>query len=393
MAATRIGSMLAAPSAIGTFAPEAASGPNSEAALPTWGLGPFEKLDTYNPCLLPRGDTFFQCPHAGPVAWEEKDVFNPAVVVCGGKVCLLYRAEDRIGSNAGTSRIGLAESQDGRLFERHLLPVLYPDRDPYHDLEWDGGCEDPRIVEDESGKYFLTYTAFDGKVARLCVATSTDLRVWHKHGPVFLRAEGGKYRDLWSKSGSIVVRREGARLVAHRIDGRYWMYWGESDVFAAHSEDLIEWTPHVGVVDENTRVRHLDGRYEVSHFGGTSAILPVIPRRLRRFDSTIVEPGPPALYTDSGIVLLYNGKNHPELGDARLAPRSYSVGQALFDPRDPACLIARTNEPFLVPDRRYEIEGQIEHVCFAQGLVYFNGEWLLYYGTADSKIAVARAAA
>lgn len=391
MAVTQTGSLLTAPSAIGTLAQDAASGPNSEAALPPWGLGPFEKLDTHNPCLLPRGDTFFDCPLAGPVAWEEKDVFNPAAVVREGKVCLLYRAEDRVGRHAGTSRIGLAESLDGRLFERHLTPVLYPERDAHQDLEWEGGCEDPRVVEDESGRYVMTYTAFDGGAARLCVATSSDLRVWHKHGPAFARAYGGKYRDLWSKSGSIVVRREGQRLVAHRIDGRYWMYFGESDIFVAHSEDLIEWTPHVGVVDENTRVRFAGGHYEVSHFGGTSAIWPVMSRRLRRFDSTLVEPGPPALYTDSGVLLLYNGKNHPELGDARLAPGSYSVGQALFDPRDPTCLVARTSEPFLVPDRRYEIEGQVERVCFAQGLVYFNGEWLLYYGTADSKIAVARA--
>ncbi len=361
--------------------------------MPSWALGPFEKLDDHNPCLLPRGDTFFDCPLAGPVAWEEKDVFNPAAVVRSGRVCLLYRAEDCVGKNAGTSRIGLAESSDGRLFERHLRPVLYPARDAFETMEWDGGCEDPRIVEDESGKYYLTYTAFEGRIARLCVASSNDLHLWTKHGPAFGRSAGGRYRDLWSKSGSIVVRREGERLIAHRVDGRYWMYWGESDVFLAYSEDLIDWTPFCRVVEENTRVQYVDGHYDVRHYGGTDAISAVIPRRQRRFDSTIVEPGPPALYTDAGIVLIYNGVNHPQLGDSRYAPRAYTSGQVLFDARDPSCIIARTTEPFLVPDRGYEVDGQINHVCFVQGLVHFKSEWLLYYGTADSKIAVARAAA
>ncbi len=360
--------------------------------LPPWALGPFEKLDAHNPCLLPRGDSFFDCPFRGAVAWEEKDVFNPAAVVRSGRVYLLYRAEDSVGRHAGTSRIGVAESRDGRSFERHLTPVLYPARDGFEGFEWEGGCEDPRIVEDESGKYFLTYTAFDGCIARLCVATSNDLHTWRKHGPAFAHSEGGRYKDLWSKSGSIVVRREGERLVAHRVDGRYWMYWGESDVFLAHSEDLIDWTPYCRVLEESRSVELRGDHYEVTHSGGVNAIVPIVPRRHRRFDS-IVEPGPPAIYTDAGIVLLYNGVNQPQLGDPRLPDRAYSTGQALFDPRDPTCLIARTTEPFLVPDRKYELEGQVNGVCFAQGLVYFNDEWLLYYGTADSKIALARAAA
>ncbi len=362
-------------------------------ALPTWALGPFEKLDDHNPCLLPRGDSFFDCPFRGAVAWEEKDVFNPAAVIHRGRVHLLYRAEDAVGKHAGTSRIGVAESDDGRFFERHLTPVLYPARDGFECFEWEGGCEDPRIVEDESGKFFLTYTAFDGNVARLCVATSTDLHRWQKHGPAFDRTEGGRYKDLWSKSGSIVVRRDGERLVAHRVDGRYWMYWGESDVFLAHSEDLIDWTPYCRVLEESRKVELRGRHYEVTQSGGVNAIVPIVPRRHRRFDSTIVEPGPPAIYTDAGIVLLYNGVNHPQLGDPRLPARAYSTGQALFDARDPTCLIARTTEPFLVPDRAYEVEGQVNQVCFAQGLVFFRNEWLLYYGTADSKIALARAAA
>ena len=45
-------------------------------------------------------------------------------------------------------------------------------------------CEDPRVTEIE-GTYYLTYTAWDGTNAQLCLATSTDLFTWEKHGPLF----------------------------------------------------------------------------------------------------------------------------------------------------------------------------------------------------------------
>jgi predicted GH43/DUF377 family glycosyl hydrolase len=42
------------------------------------------------------------------------------------------------------------------------------------------------------------------------------------------------------------------------------------------------------------------------------------------------------------------------------------------------------------PAMTYEITGQVANVVFLEGLVFHRGELLLYYGTADSKIAVAR---
>ena len=157
-----------------------------------------------------------------------------AAVVRNDTVFLLYRAEDKIGKFAGTSRIGLAWSTDGLHFTRFPLPVLYPDNDSLKKYEWEGGCEDPRIVEDDKGTYYLTYTAYDGDKARLMVASSTDLFHWIKHGLAFADAYNGKYVNEWSKSGSIVCKYENARLndavgqgkeIAAKINGKYWMYW------------------------------------------------------------------------------------------------------------------------------------------------------------------------
>ncbi len=44
---------------------------------------------------------------------------------------------------------------------------------------------------------------------------------------------------------------------------------------------------------------------------------------------------------------------------------------------------------FIHPDKPYERTGEVNEVCFVEGLVWFKNKWFLYYGTADSRIAVA----
>ncbi len=332
-----------------------------------WALLPFTKADEVNPILLPDTNSTFHCPiRNATVQWEEKDVFNPAAVVRHDTVFLLFRAEDSIGKFAGTSRIGIAWSMDGLHFTKHPKPVLYPDNDSAKVHEWEGGCEDPRIVEDENGTYFMTYTAYDGDKARLLIASSKDLYHWTKYGHVFKNdnAEVNK----WSKSGSIICKYENGKAIAVKIQGKYWMYWGDTDIFMAQSDDLINWH----VVSDDT--------------GKTKTI---VGPRPKKFDSDLVEPGPPAMLTDDGIVLIYNSRNVPSKGDTRLAGGTYAASQILFDKNNPTKVIDRMDTYFMKPDKPYEITGQVNHVCFVEGLVNYKGKWFLYYGTADSKIAVA----
>ena len=107
------------------------------------------------------------------------------------------------------------------------------------------------------------------------------------------------------------------------------------------------------------------------------------------FDSRLVEPGPYALYKDDGIVLIYNSSNAENLNDPELPKFTYAAGQALFDKDKPFKLIDRESTYFIHPDKDYEKVGEVNEVCFVEGLVYFKDQWYLYYGTADSKIAVA----
>lgn len=349
-----------------------------------WTLIPFSKVDSVNP-ILAAGTGEFSCPILKrKIKWENKDVFNPAAVVKSGKVFMLYRAEDTVGKYAGTSRLGLAESNDGIHFTRHPEPVFFPDNDAQKKYEWEGGCEDPRLTEDDNGTYFLTYTAYDGDKARLMIASSKDLFTWTKHGHAFATAYNGKYVDKWSKSGSIVsTYMDDGRIVAKKINGKYWMYWGDVNINAATSDDLINWTPVLYNEGEKPEI-------ELRHNSVETPELKIVfgPRK-GKFDSDLVEPGPPAMLTDEGIVLIYNSRNVPSIGDSSLAEGTYAASQILMDKTDPGRVIKRMDSYFMKPDKEYEMSGQVNHVCFVEGLVKFKNQWFLYYGTADSKIAVA----
>jgi len=344
-------------------------------------LVPFTKNLEYNPCLVPTTWYSFHDPiRETEVYWEEKDVFNPATVVKGDTLFLLYRAEDVLGKYNGTSRIGLAFSMDGYHFQKYPRPVLYPDNDEYKKYEWEGGCEDPRVVEDENGTYYMNYTAYDGDKARLFVATSSDLKNWTKHGSVFRKA-GNQFVDMWSKSGAVLCRQESGRMIATKVKGKYWMYWGESNIYMATSDNLIDWEP---VLETDPTKMQLDTMRNY-----TISFQVLFSTREGKFDSELVEPGPPALLTDQGFLFIYNSKNSPTFGDKNLAQGAYAAGQIITDKNDPRKVLYRTDDYFITPDQPFEITGQVNNVCFVEGLARYKEKWWLYYGTADSKIAVA----
>ena len=342
-------------------------------AIPEWGLGPFVRDDGADR-LGPIGTTEFKCPVSGQaVKWEAKDLLCAAAVVKDGKVYMFYRAEDSSRPNSwGTSRIGLAISEDGRHFLRQPEPVLYPTKDSCEKYEWPGGCQDARVCASEDGTFIMTYTAYDGKKARLFVATSKDLFKWEKKGSAFAKFKNGKYLDVWSKSGAIVTTRKADQFVATKINGKYWMYFGEDGAILASSDNLVDWDV----------VETAEGKPLI-----------VLPKRPGNLDDMVTEPGPPAFLTDKGIYLMYNcgAATRPDLGLKRV----WSVGQALFDARDPSKVIGRTNKDFFHPERDFELKrkGKPEegaaNVTFVSSLVWFKGEWRFYYGCADSWVASA----
>src|SRR5215813_393513 len=284
------------------------------------------------PVLSPRGNS-----------WESTGTFNPAIVEKDGMFVMLYRAQDA----NGTSRLGYAESPDGIHFKRKADPVLSPEAD----YEKDGGVEDPRLVK-VNETYYLTYTGYNKKDAQLCLAESADLIHWKRLG-VILPAYKGNWNRGWTKSGAILNKK---------IHGEYWMYWlgtaaDKTDQMGlSRSKDLIHWT-------------------EVTN-------APVLPRRPGKFDSRVVEPGPPPVLTADGIFLIYNG------ADDNLV---YRTGIAIFDRNDPAKLLYRSESSVFAPEFEWEKAGQVPNVVFVEGMARQNNRWIFYYGGADKYVGVAAA--
>ena len=339
-----------------------------------WTLGGFVRPDKLNPIIKPDSTTTFLDPMSGKaVKWEENDTFNPGAVKKGDTVFVLYRAEDKFGIGIGfrTSRLGLAYSLDGLNFKRYSEPVLFPAEDSQKQYEWPGGIEDPRLSVTEDGTFVVFYTQWNRDMPRLGVATSKDLRKWEKHGPIFKNSKYKGFLKEGHKSASIVTSVVDDRLVVTKINGKYFMYFGEHGVHGATSENLVDWEP---ILDAN---------------GSPTKFIDI---RDGYFDSALTECGPPAIKTDKGILLIYNGKNHNEISkaDKSLPTGTYSGGQVLFDSNDPTKVLNRLDKPFMRPIEAFEKSGQYaDGTVFLQGLVYHQSKWFMYYGCADSMVAVA----
>jgi len=95
-----------------------------------WAMLGFEKVDSVNPVLEPSIISIERLKFLDPILkrkieWEDKDVFNPAIVVKKNGIYMFYRAQDKIGKPDGTSRIGLAISYDGLNFKKLVSPIFF----------------------------------------------------------------------------------------------------------------------------------------------------------------------------------------------------------------------------------------------------------------------------
>ena len=337
-----------------------------------WDLGTFVKTRE-NPIAGPDSTLEFFCPVKKEIVkWQKADVFNPAAIVRDGKVYLFTRCEDdpKAAYAGRTSRIGLAVSEDGIHFKKFKIPLLYPDNDKFNKYDYPGGCEDPRITETTDGLYVITYTAWNHKAPNLSTAISKDLFHWQKQGPAFAKAYQGKFLNKPTKSGSIVTKMVNGRPMIAKMNGKYWMYWGEKFINLAWSDNLADWYP---LLDNQGELKRL------------------VSPRPGKFDSKITECGPPALITDRGILLFYNGKNAQDENATEELPKgTYSVGEVLFDLQNPEKILQRTENYILKPTLPHETSGQYTAgTTFSEGLVFFHRKWFLYYGTADSFVGLA----
>ena len=249
----------------------------------------------------------------------------PAAIVRNDTIYVLPRCEDNPAAALGgrTSRIGLSYSLDGIHFTSFDKPVLYPAPGSIQlNMIILVVVKIPVLYKQKKDLYVLAYTSWNYKVPRLSIAFSNDLFHWEKKGPAFAKAYNQRFLDTASKSASMITKMVDDKPVLAKMNGKYWMYWGERFVNLAWSENLYDWYP---LTDS------------------AGFLKKTLITRPNHFDSDLDECGPPALITDKGILLIYNGKNaNGKNADPSLPLGTYSVGSVLFDSTDMETVIQPT---------------------------------------------------
>jgi predicted GH43/DUF377 family glycosyl hydrolase len=269
-------------------------------------------------------------------------VFNPGACVVDGRTVLVCRVED----TRGISHLWVARSDDGETgWEIDASPLLTPDPD-VEEERW--GFEDARVVyADELDRWVLTCTAYGPPGPAVFLAT-TDFVTVERHGLVMPPED---------KNAALLPRRIGDDWVLlHRpVTVRSGP---KAEIWESRSKDLLSWRAPERVM---------------------------LTREGAWWDSVRIGIGPPPIETDDGWLLIYHGVR------STIAGAIYRVGLALLDLEQPSRVIHRSPDWVLAPSTSYERVGDVPNVVFPCGAVVRDRTLRLYYGAADSSIALATA--
>ncbi len=285
--------------------------------------------------------------HAGnpiltPEHWPypANSVFNAGATQIDGQTLLLVRVEDL----RGMSHLCAARSPDGiRNWEVDPEPTFPADPIGHPEELW--GVEDARIsfVED-TGEYLVTYTSYSEGGPLVSLARTRDFRSFERLGPVMPPED--------KDAAVFPVRFDGRWAMIHRPAAAGQM----AHMWISFSPDLKHW----GDFRVLLRARH----------GGW-------------WDAHKIGLGPPPLLTPEGWLIMYHGVRTTAAGCI------YRIGLALLDRDDPARVLRRTAEWVFTPHDQYERYGDVEQVVFPCGWVLVGDEIRLYYGGADTCVALA----
>ncbi|MCV9385977.1 glycoside hydrolase family 130 protein [Reichenbachiella ulvae] len=309
--------------------------------------------------------------------FENEGVLNPAVMQEGDIVHVFYRAV-RQGNH---STIGYCQMNGPlEVAERGLAPLLAPEVDSESQ-----GVEDARIVRIDD-LYYLTFTAYDGINALGALATSTDLVEFQRMGIIvpqitheeFLKVTAGthisrKYNRFHNlhepdsiRQHNILLSDKNLMFFPRKINGKfYFLHRIRPDIQIASVNAIEEltadyWNDYLLHFDEHILMTSIH-EHEISYIGG----------------------GCPPIETKAGWLLIYHGVHDTAEGYV------YSACAALLDLNEPEKELARLPFPLFKPELDWELKGEVNNVVFPTGTSLFDGRLYIYYGAADTCIAVA----
>lgn len=296
-----------------------------------------------NPILKPNPDH----------DWEHDGAFNGCVAYVDGVYHMVYRAlsssKVQNGITMQVSSIGYAKSTDGINFTDHRQLIA-----PTEDWEI-YGCEDPRITYID-GKFYIFYTAlsvypFAAYGIRLAVAVTKDFQTIERH-PV--TTFNSKAMGLFPEK----INGKMAALLTMNTD----MPPARIALAVFDKEEDI-WSPYFWEAWNDNPNNHII--------------------HLLRDVRDQVELGSPPLKTDAGWLVIYSYITNYMSND-----KQFGIEAVLLDLTNPNKIIGRSKTTLLAPEKEYELKGIVQNVIFPSGAIIKDGKLVVYYGAADTVVAV-----
>ena len=308
-------------------------------------------------------------------AFDSHAVLNPACIKVNDELHMFYRAVDK----KMISTIGHCKLKYDKVNYRSPKPILAPEK-PEEKL----GLEDPRISKIDD-TYYLTFSTFDEKNVFQAYATAKELPNFTKQGLMLPKITFGEIKNIFENSDLKCARKylayqkkyltqlenddyiwiKNAILLPKKIKGQYViihrMLPGIHIVFFDDFAQLTceFWKKYISELDDHTMFYP---KYD--------------------FENQHIAPGIPPIETYLGWIFFYHAVEETEKG------LIYRTAVALLDKKNPQRVIGRLDYPLFGPDEPWEQCGDVNNVVFPSAAV-MNGENIdIYYGAADTVIAM-----
>ncbi|WP_343523273.1 glycoside hydrolase family 130 protein [Pedobacter sp.] len=261
---------------------------------------------------------------------EEND---PFLIATDPRV-IRYKGEDYLTT---LSHLRLVCSDDGiHFYQPEGFPLLQGEgKDEIF------GIEDCRVsfIDDT---YYLTFTAVSGHGVGVGMRTTRNWKDFENHGMI------------------IPPHNKDCAIFEERINGKFYalhrpssVALGGNYIWLAESPDGIHWGKHRCIIKTRSEL----------------------------WDSARVGAGAAPIRTAEGWLEIYHGANEKH---------QYCLGAFLMDLNDPSKVLARTEEPIMVPKEDYELHGFFGEVVFTNGHIVNGDELTIYYGAADEFVCGAK---
>lgn len=231
------------------------------------------------------------------------------------------------------SHLRIARSKNGRDFKVEEEPFIFPST--RHEIY---GIEDARITEIDK-KYYIYFSAASEVGVGEALVETEDFQKYKHLGMIF------------------APENKDVLIFPEKINEKYYALHrpvphsnGHPEMWIAESDNLRYWGNH----------QHLIGLRE------------------GMWDSARIGGGAVPVKTEHGWLAFYHGADKDHF---------YCMGAVLLDLNDPSKVVARSNQPILIPEKPYEIEGFFGGVVFSCGVIVEGDTIKMYYGVADTSMA------